>query len=681
VYTSANWMNEYLDPPATAAEQADLLTRAGFPLEEQEALGGSDVRQDYEMTSNRGDCICHVGLAREIAAISGRRLKLPRPAIVASGPPARETAKVTNREPQLCPLYTGRVIRGVKVRPSPGWMADRLRAINLIPRNNIVDASNFVLFELGQPTHVFDLRKLAGPEIIIRLAQGGDRFLPIGEGAEEITLTGDDLVIADAECPVAIAGVKGGALSAVTEATTDILIESATFDPVAVRNTSRRLNVESDSSYRFERGVHPGQVDGAAERLAELILDMAGGELAEGVLSDGAPIPEPVEVTMRPERCRALLGLPVETEQMIKWLATLEFQPSFDNDVIRCAVPIHRLDIEREVDLIEEVGRMMGHDTLPVQETIQIRVAPLQSTELGSRAVSDALVGLGFVETVTHSLIDGRAAEAFLLPETEGLRLEQGAEDARGRGQGDSVLQPSVLPSLLRVLAHNHDNGVRHLKLFESASTFVRAGSDHRERQMLGLVSDIQRADDGLRPMRGVVERIVKLLLGAATDVSIEPDDTAPWLSPGAVVRVEGNTIGRLGVLAANVGKLFRLDEPVAVAELEAAPLTERYPPVAQAQALPSFPAVERDLSLIVGEDVSWRRLQTVVVALGLDHLEAVEFISAYRGRQIGRGSKSITIRLRFRAPDRTLVHESVNVQVEAAIKAFQSELGAEIRR
>ncbi|MHC4711155.1 MAG: phenylalanine--tRNA ligase beta subunit-related protein [Planctomycetota bacterium] len=322
------------------------------------------------MTSNRGDCICHVGLAREIAAISSRTLKTPRAAPAATGPPAGLAVAVTNLEPKLCPLYTARLICGVTVRPSPGWMADRLRAINLIPRNNIVDASNFVLFELGQPTHVFDVAKLEGPEIIVRLATGGERFLPIGEGAEEITLTGQDLVIADSRVPVAIAGVKGGALSAVSETTADILLESAAFDPVSV----------------------------PAQRLAEIILEVAGGELAEGVVFDGAPIPQLAEVTMRPDRCRALMGVPIETEQMVEWLARLEFRPRVEDGLIRCVVPVHRLDIEREVDLIEEV------------ETIEIRIAPPQSAELGRRALFDALVGMGFVETVTHSLTAGQAA-------------------------------------------------------------------------------------------------------------------------------------------------------------------------------------------------------------------------------------------------------------------------------
>jgi phenylalanyl-tRNA synthetase beta chain len=630
------------------------------------------------MTSNRGDCVCHVGLAREIAAISGRTLKTPRPALTASGPPAGLEVAVANREPRLCPLYTARIIRGVSVHSSPPWMADRLRAIKLIPRNNIVDASNFVLFELGQPTHVFDLAKLAGPQIIIRLAQGGERFLPIGEGAEEITLTGHDLVIADARVPVAIAGVKGGALTAVTPTTTDILLESATFDPVTVRNTSRRLNVESDSSYRFERGVHPGQVDAAAERLAEIILDVAGGELADGVVFDGAPIPQLAQVTMRPDRCRALMGVPLETEQMVEWLRILEFQPRVDEDLIRCVVPTHRLDIEREIDLVEEVGRMMGHDTLPVRETIEIRLAPPQATELGRRALCETLVGMGFVETVTHSLVARPAAEAFLLPHTEAVRLEG---EAAGRSQADSVLQPSLLPGLLRVLAHNHDNGVRNLKLFESASVFLRSDQEHREQRMLALVADLEHFDDGLRPLRGVVERLTEQLLGPDTDVAVETDDTAGWLSPGAVVNIGGRTVGRIGILTPEVGRTLGLNDPVAMAELELEPLIEHYPPQTQAHALPAYPAVERDISAMVDEDVSWRQLRAAVEDLGLEHLEAIECVAAFRGRQIGPGRKAITVRMRFRAPDSTLVHEAVDVQADAAVKALESGLGAEIRR
>ncbi|MCH7799012.1 MAG: phenylalanine--tRNA ligase subunit beta [Planctomycetes bacterium] len=683
VLTSVNWMNEYLDPPASAREQAELLTRAGFPLEASEALNGSDTRQDYEMTSNRGGCVCHIGLAREIAAISGRRLIPCEAEPSVTGGPARDAITVTNREWELCPLYTGRVIRGVTIGPSPRWLADRLRAIDQIPRNNIVDATNFVLFEMGQPTHVFDLAKLAGPRIIVRLADSGERFVPIGEGAVEVTLTGEDLVIADAERAIAIAGVKGGAATAVSESTTDLLLEAATFDPVAVRNTSRRHGIDSESSYRFERGVHPGQIEPAARRLAGLILDVAGGTLHEGVVSDGAPIPPPLTVSMRTGRCRDVLGVPIADEQMASWLAALDFAPVLDGGSIHCTVPVHRLDIEREIDLIEEVGRMMGHDTLPVTDTIEIRVVPVQPAQLARRAINDALVGFGFVETVTHGLLGTRDAEPFIPDGSEILGLAADTATAE-HTQAGSVLRPSVVPSLLRVLARNHDNGVRPLKLFESAATFLRTGTTHMERRQLTLVMDApgsRAADSGVRTLRGVIERLIEILMGPEALVDIVPDDGARWYAPGGAVLVSGLSIGRVGLLAPEIARSFGLDEPVAVAELDLSDIAESYPPDTEAHGLANFPAVERDVSAIVSEQTTWATLRGVIDGLRLEHVEAVELVEIYRGKPIDSGRKSVTVRLRFRAPDRTLVHDSVDVQVEALIGALTAELGAEIRR
>lgn len=245
--TSVNWINDYLDPPASADEQAELLTRAGFPFDGREDLDG-DVQQEIETTSNRGDCLCHYGLAREIAAISGRTLRSPTVELPMGDPEAASVASVRNERHDLCPLYTGRVILGATVAPSPGWLADRLRAIGQIPRNNIVDATNFVLFELGQPTHVFDLRLLRGASIIVRNARPDEPFRPLGEGAATVTLSADDLVIADGERAVALAGVKGGADTAVTNATTDLLLEAATFLPIAVRRMSQRHRIADRKS-------------------------------------------------------------------------------------------------------------------------------------------------------------------------------------------------------------------------------------------------------------------------------------------------------------------------------------------------------------------------------------------------------------------------------------------------
>lgn len=678
---STAWINDYLDRPADAQEQAELLTRAGFPLEASEEVAissGVDFRQDFEMTSNRGDCLCHVGLAREIAALSGRELKVPVGQPRATGPAASTFASVTNEEPELCPLYTARIVRGVKVGPSPQWLVERLTARGDIPRNNLVDLSNFVLFELGLPTHVFDLAKLKGPAIIIRRARSGEAMLPLGEGAAEVKLSGDDLVIADAERPVAIAGVKGGALTAVTDETTDILIEAAAFDAVTVRRTSRRLNIASDSSYRYERGVHPGVVNAAADRLTELILELCGGELCEGVLSDGKAIPPLKVVAMRTERCRMILGVEIDDEVMMQGLARLGFEPQLESGagggVIRCTVPVHRLDIEREVDLIEEVGRMYGHDRIPIAETLQVRVAPPQSRVMARRAVNDALVGMGFLETTTHSLISERAAQLFLEP---GMTLQR-VDDERARAE--PVLRPSILPSLLRVLGHNRDSGVEDVTLFETAATFASRGQEHVERTQLGLVMPASSPEHAVRQMRGVIDRLVQIVLGPEVVIDAEPSEKLPWYDASAELVVAGKAMGTFGLLKREVTEQFDLDEPVFGAEFGLPELYDQYPPETEARALPSYPAIERDLSAVVDEQVLWKQVRACVAGLGLAHLEAIEFVTVFRGKPIEAGRKSLTLRLRFRASDHTLRHEDVDGQMEAAIAALREQFGAKLR-
>ena len=673
---STRWINDYLDRPASDEEQAELLTRAGFPLEGREEIpisDGTDVRQDFEMTSNRGDCTCHLGLAREIAAISGRALKTPEIALPPAGAPVTEFVDVVNEAPDRCPRYTARVIRGVTVKPSPQWLQDRLIARGDIPRNNVVDATNFVLFEFGQPTHVFDLAKIKGNRLVIRSARDGEAFLPLGEGAEPIALVTDDLVIADAEDAVALAGVKGGALSAVTEETVDIVLEAATFHPVAVRTASRRHKIASDSSYRFERGVHPAAIERAADRLAALILELAGGELADGVIATGTEIPAAPTVTMRTDRCRRILGVEVSDEQMVTFLDTLEFAPQLADGVITCTVPNHRLDIEREIDVIEEVGRMFGHDNIPIADTISVRVAPPQPTELARRAVGQLLVGEGFLETCTHSLITDAAAEAFLPPGLTTLRVDD------ERAKAEPVLRPSVLPSLLRVAAHNRDQGNGDVRLFESAATFARTDDGHLETVNLAFVHPAA-GDEPLRATRGIVERLVRLLRGPDATVEIAPMDHFPWLAPGAAVHYDGAILGTYGMLATSVAETFDLRTPYCVAELGVPKLYDVFPPETEAHALPAFPAIERDLSAIVDEAVTWSDITRTVTALDLQDLDGVDFVTTYRGKGIDTGRKSLTLRLRFRAADRTLTHDEVDGAVDAAIAALTRDVGAEIR-
>ena len=680
--TSVLWINDYLDRPADAAEQAAVLTAAGLPLDGADTADNGEPWQEIETTSNRGDCLCHVGMAREIAASTGRSLRLPAVRSSAGGGRAGDFIRVRNHDHGLCPRYTARVIRGVKVGPSPEWLQRRLVAIGQIPRNNVVDATNFVLFELGQPTHVFDLATLAGGEIHVRRAHDGEAFLPLGGDARELRLTPADLVIADRDRAVALAGVKGGALASVTDATTDLVLEAATFDAVAVRGASRRHGIASDSSYRFERIVHPAEIDAAADRLASLILEIAGGTLCEGVVADGAPLPAPRRIALRPARARQILGFDIATARMMRLLDTLGFAPvlsgSGDGEVIETTAPARRVDVEREIDLIEEICRLNGLDAVPVSDTIPIRVPQRNPIERGTRDVKDLLVGMGFVETITHSLVSERAATPFLPAGTSLLRVDD------ERAGGEPALRPSVVTSLLRVRRHNEDQGAANLRLFEFASAFHFAGGTHVERPTLALACDApaeaRDAQGAYRLMRGVVERVLMMVAPRVARIELVPSASTAWLSAGARVIVDGRDIGALGVVDARILKAHGLEKPMAAAELELRGLLVNYPPENAARELPAFPAADRDISAIVGEQIAYGDIERTIDALSLPHLESVSFITTFRGKQIGEGRKSVSLRLVFRKADGTMTSDEADASVARAIDALRGKLGAEVR-
>lgn len=633
------------------------------------------------MASNRGDCTCHVGMAREIAALTGRTLKTPTGTPEASGSPVGKLMKVVNDEPELCPLYTARLISGVKVGPSPDWLQQRLRAIGQIPRNNLVDATNFVLFELGQPTHVFDRALLDGDTIHVRRARPGEAFLPIGEDARSVKLDENDLVIADASRAVAIAGVKGGAETAVSDTTTDILVEAAAFDQVSVRNTSRRLGIASDSSYRFERGVHPAEINMAADRLVALILEIAGGTLHAGVAADGAPLPPSRTVTMRPGRCQAILGHDIDAEQMLPLLRSLDFEPSMDGELITCQVPPRRLDVTSEIDLIEEVARAHGFDKLEVDDSMQVSVAPIQEEHEAARLIRRKLVGAGFAETISHSLISERAVEGFL---DEGRSCLRVIDERAG---GDPLLRPSVMPSLLQVAQRNRDRAGEHIRAFEIASIFDDAPSGHRERQVLGMIIDSPRETEPATPyraLRGCIESLGESLLGPGTELVFtipgESEQGRDWLEPRALLTLEGQTIGHAGLVTPSIADRFDADGPIAAAELELHELIRHYPPDIQSGELPAFPPSDRDLSIVVDEGVRWAGLEEAARSTGSDHLEEVAYMTTWRGKQVGQGRKSVTMRLRFRDATRTLRHEEVDEELQAIASAIAEGTGGEIR-
>ncbi|MBC8310321.1 MAG: phenylalanine--tRNA ligase subunit beta [Phycisphaerales bacterium] len=669
---TTNWINDYLKTDISADEQAELLTAAGFPLEGREDLPSGDVRQDFEMTSNRGDCTCHLGLAREIAAQTGNDLLIPDNSVDDSGSAIEEFASVDNFEPELCPLYSARVIRGASVGESPEWLSRKLEDRGDIPRNSIVDATNFVLFEQGQPTHVFDLDKIAGNKIEIRRARDGETFLPLGEDAKPIKLTNKDLVIADAEKPVALAGVKGGAETSVTAETTNLLIESATFDPVIVREMSRRHNISSDSSFRFERGVHAAQVEPCANRLAGLLLEVGGGTLCKGVLKDGKPIPELITAKMRTEYCRERLGNNISDEMIVEHLNSIGFESNCIDGIVTAAVPYFRGDIHREIDLVEEVGRVHGYENIAIEDTLQVRVPASGGESAGRRAVLDSLAGMGFVECVTHSLISIKAANQFLLEGQTPLMIDD------DRASAEPALRPSLIPSLLKVRKHNEDNGAKDLRLAELGSAFILDGNSHTERTELAIVMDTIESD-GIGEIRGVINRVCNVLT-AENNVSIRSCESASWLEPGGEILLAGNVIGHLGRLSSSVQKIWGLQPTIHVAQLYLDKLLVEFPPEVQSHELPKQPAIERDISIILDEGVEWSSIKNALINLQLEHLEDVSFVTTFRGKNIPTGKKSLTLKLRFRDSKRTLTHEEVNDPTTTATSMLSNTFSAEIR-
>ncbi|MCC6660463.1 MAG: phenylalanine--tRNA ligase subunit beta [Phycisphaerales bacterium] len=697
---SVRWLNSLLSPADLTPDQADAaLTNAGFPIDARTAVG-DDTQLEVEVTSNRGDCLSHCGLAREIAASTGRTLVLPPMADPLKGEPVGGLLRLRNTVPAECPRFIAIVIRGVKIAPSPAWLRKDLEGAGQRPLGNAVDVTNWLNLGFGQPAHVFDLAKVGGGEIVIRRAHPGEALATLDGKVRK--LAGDEVVVADAARALSLAGVMGGADSEVTPATTDIVLEVATWDPVAVRRAARRHGIRSDASHRYERIVDPRPCMELARRAAGLIAGLCGGRVCEGELDDGPPLPPARTITLRPQRCRDILGYPVSDDEIAATLARLDItsgtpplRGGSSPSPIAFSIPFNRPDLEREIDLIEEVGRVAGLARVPVHDRITVQVRPPQESERAAREIAGALTALGFFEAVTITFITPRRAALFL---PDGCGTMEVSDQTRA---SEPTLRPSILPSLLACRKSNQDAGVHQpggVRLFETASTFLtsprgeRAGSSALvETRRLALVLDVPggarpgvaECEHAVRLLRGAIEHVARTVAGrdAALRVeSVEPG--CPGFDPAACARVSlgGKAIGHYGLLAPAAQAEFDLASRVALGELDLAPLTDLYPPKAAPVALPQYPAIERDVSLLLDDAVPWSRVAELVGSAGLDRLESLEFVGSYRGRQVSPGKKSVTLRLRFRDPERTLRHEDADGQVRAVIDLAAARLGASLR-
>jgi phenylalanyl-tRNA synthetase beta chain len=666
---SWNWLKQYvlLDMPVELLEQR--LMMAGLNHESTKEIGG-DLAIDLEVTSNRPDCLGHLGIAREVAVLWNRELKLPAAAPKEGKTAVASLAKVRIECPDLCNRYIARVIRGVKVGPSPKWMAMRLETLGITPINNVVDVSNYVLMECGQPLHTFDYTKLKGHEIVVRRPRSGEKIEAIDHKTYE--LSPDMCVIADAENPVAIGGVMGGAVTEVSEKTIDLLIEAAEFDPVSIRSTARKLNLHSDSSYRFERRIDPEGVDWASRRCCELILEVAGGELAAGSVDAGAQPIKREPVTLRYSQLKRILGIDVPVERVAEILVALgNKEQAKKSDSITVLPPSWRRDLTREIDLIEEVARIYGYEQIPEDVAVPMAASTKRLIDRVHEKVRGVLTASGIDEALTLSVVEEQYSSAFS-PWTDAEPLRTSMPVIRGA----NFLRRSLIPSLLATRKTNESLSNPVIELFEIAKIYLPQKKLPDEQVMLGITSGRD-----FFHLKGVIESLVERLKCSVPLTAIDAE--LPLFDPEQSCRLElgGKTFGFLGRISAEGLKQFDLRGQTTVAELKLSLLYEAANLMPQYAPLPPYPAVTRDINLVVAESVRWAEIAATIRANGSPICEGLEYCDTYRDeKRLGEGKKSLLLQLVLRSKDGTLTNQQADELRERVVAACQAKHGAELR-
>ena len=669
---SLEWLSDYVEIDRGAEEIAEILSDVGFPTEGIEHVG-DDVVINVEVTSNRGDCLSHIGIARELAAATGKKLRLPEIAETESDENAADYVSVVIEEPELCGRYTAKVVVDVKVGPTPEWMSKRLEAVGVRSVNNIVDATNYAMMETGQPPHAFDYDKIRGGKIIVRKGVLGEQLMSIDE--TKCDLKEDMLVIADEKEPVAIAGVIGGLDTEISESTNRVLLEDAQFNPVSVRRTGRVLGISSEAAFRFERQVDTERIDWASMRTCDLIVQVAGGRILKGVV-DAYPRKREVEtVGMRFSRLNKLLGIEVAKDEVLRIFKGLDFEPEVKNeDLVVIKVPTWRHDIYREADLIEEIARCHGFSKIPTEDKINIEVVGVDKRDKATGQIREFLNSCGFFETINVTFIDDEVYEIF-----GEAGIDEGVSVKDESRKSASLLRQSLIGSLAQVVRSNYRAGNRPCRVYEIADTFKPAEDEQAsalpiQRPKIGLM-----CEGDFREVRGIVEGLAGVFNKNA-EVEFRPLDLK-WAKAGAEIAVQGQVFGTGGILSDKVLELFDIaDAEICAVELDFAGILDMSGGSLTVKPIPRFPAVTRDLSLIVDEQVCWADIDGIISASEIAELEDVEFVATYRGKPIDAGKKSVTVSLRFRDEDGTLRHETVDGFESKIVESLSKKVGAELR-
>jgi len=674
---SPQWLREFVDLKVDNRRLAEDLTNAGVAVEGIAGDGDQTVF-DAEITPNRPDAMNHYGVAREASAIYNVPLKPIQPKLPKAKPAADFPIEV--QEPELCPRFTARVIRGVSVRPSPAGVANRLALLDSRPISNAVDASNYTLLEIGKPTHAFDLDLLEGGRVIVRRAKTGETVKTL-DGVER-KLTSEDLVVADARKPVGLAGVMGGFDTMITDKTRNILIESAWWDPVTIRKMSKRHGMHTDASHIFERGADFESTILSCDRVAELILNSGGGELTGDIVDVVSRRLDQAPIALHISEVHRILGktlLPNEIFCILERLGFLVVAEKHDGSELTVQIPSWRLDVEREIDLIEELARIYGYNKFPNTLPAYVGSVTDLPDEEKDEKLRSSLLALGYNEAVSLTFISQQDARRFSPAEP--------IELANPLSEEASVMRASMVPGMLNMLAYNLNRGTNNVRLFEAGNVFEASGAKSAERKSICLGATGSALEPNVyQPARPIsffdVKGDMETLLAAFQCDSLCFDArTSDYYHPGRSARavMDDATVAQFGQLHPDVAAERKLRQDVFIGELYLEQLYRHRLRQAHYEALPRYPAVERDFSFIFPDAVIFQKIQDSVSALGLSELRSFVPVEIFRGGAIPAGKYSILLRATFQSRERTLREDEVAEWSTEIVKALKV-LGGEQR-
>lgn len=633
-----------------------------------ELLGLHDVRFEYEITSNRVDCFGMIGIAREVAATFGKELVVPEVKETGNSEDVNDYISVDVKNPELCPRYTARVVKNIKIAPSPEWMQRRLASVGIRPINNIVDITNYVMEEYAQPMHAYDLDKIEDRKIIVRKADNGEKFVTLD--GQERELDDTMLMICDGKKPVGIAGIMGGENSMITDDVTTMLFEAATFDGTNIRLSGKKLGMRTDAQAKFEKGLDPNNAIEAMNRACQLVEELGAGEVVGGAIDYYPVKKEPITIPYNVEKINALLGTDIDEDTMVKYFEKLDL--TVDTDKKEVIVPTWRQDLERLADLAEEVARFYGYDKIPMTLPKSSATAGGLSEKLKHEKAARIVVeGYGFNEGMTFSFESPKIYDKLNLPEDDVLR--KSIKITNPLGEDYSVMRTSALGGMLTSLSTNYNRRNKNVRLYELANVYLPKQlpltelPDERMQLTLGMYGD-----GDFFTMKGVIETLMSKL-GLKKKAEYDPQAGKAFLHPGrqAKVMYDGVQIAYLGEVHPTVQKNFAIGERTYIAVVDMKAIMDKADFEVKYEGVPKFPAMTRDISLSMKKEVLAGDVEKIISKKGGKLVESYELFDVYEGSQLSKGFKSLAYKIVFRAKDHTLKDDEVNAAMDKIIKAL----------